>query len=66
MTGASARLFGTALARALEIAAVEMIAPLVAGGTTVSGSPTDGLGVNFKRGQVGGADYFAVVARGKA
>jgi len=57
------------LARALGIEAVEMIAPIVPGAPLcrahAPGSPADGLEVNFKGGQVGGADYFEVVARGK-
>ncbi|HEY7077972.1 MAG TPA: nucleotide-binding domain containing protein, partial [Solirubrobacteraceae bacterium] len=57
------------VARALGIEAVEMIAPLAPGAPLcrahAPGSPADGLEVNFKGGQVGGADYFEVVARGK-
>jgi uncharacterized protein YgbK (DUF1537 family) len=57
------------VARALGIEAVEMIAPVVPGAPLcrayAPASPADGLEVNFKGGQVGGADYFGVVARGK-
>jgi uncharacterized protein YgbK (DUF1537 family) len=57
------------LARALGIEAVEMIGPIVPGAPLcrahAPGSPADGLEVNFKGGQVGGTDYFEVVARGK-
>lgn len=56
-------------ARALGIKAVEMIAPLSPGAPLcrafAPGSPADGLGVNFKGGQVGGGDYFLVVGNGK-
>ena len=56
-------------ARAMEISAVEMIAPLVTGAPlckAYSSNPSiDGLEVNFKGGQVGGPDYFSIVARGK-
>jgi uncharacterized protein YgbK (DUF1537 family) len=57
------------VARALGIEAVTMIGPLVPGAPLCRahalGSPADGLEVNFKGGQVGGADYFEVVTRGK-
>lgn len=56
-------------ARALGIESLEMIAPLVPGAplcrARASGSPVDGLEVNFKGGQVGATDYFGAVARGK-
>jgi uncharacterized protein YgbK (DUF1537 family) len=55
-------------ARAMGIEAVEMIAPLVPGAplckATAPGSPINGLEVNFKGGQVGGEDYFEVLANG--
>jgi len=56
-------------ARALGIEAVEMIGPIVAGAPLcrahAPGSPADGFEVNFKGGQVGSADYFSLVARGR-
>ena len=56
-------------ARALGIAAVEMLAPLAPGAPLcrahAPGSPVDKLEVNFKGGQVGREDYFGMVARGK-
>ena len=56
-------------ARALGIEALEMIAPLAPGAPLcrafAPGSPVDRLEVNFKGGQVGGADYFGLVARGR-
>ena len=56
-------------ARALGIEAVEMIGPITPGAPLcrahAPGSPADGLEVNFKGGQVGSADYFSVVARGR-
>jgi uncharacterized protein YgbK (DUF1537 family) len=55
-------------ARAMGIEAVEMIAPLVPGAplckATAPGSPVNGLDVNFKGGQVGGENYFEVLANG--
>ena len=49
-------------ARAMEIDAVEMIAPVVSGAPLCKAYSTnkniDGLEVNFKGGQVGGEDYF--------
>jgi uncharacterized protein YgbK (DUF1537 family) len=55
-------------ARAMGIEAVEMIAPLVPGAplckATAPGSSINGLEVNFKGGQVGGEDYFEVLANG--
>lgn len=52
--------------RALGIEAVEMIAPLVPGAPVCSahapGSPVNGLEINFKGGQVGGEDYFGILA----
>jgi 3-oxoisoapionate kinase len=57
-------------ARALGIAAVEMIAPLAPGAPLcrahAPGSPVDGREINFKGGQVGREDYFGMLARGKA
>lgn len=55
-------------ARAMEIEAVEMIAPLVSGAPLCKAysknKSIDGLEVNFKGGQVGGEDYFGVMMRG--
>ncbi len=57
------------VARTLGIEAVEMIAPLAPGAplcrARAPASPVDGLEMNFKGGQVGGEDYFGLVARGK-
>ena len=56
-------------ARAMEIEAVEMIAPLVAGAPLCkaisSNKSINGLEVNFKGGQVGSDDYFEVLLNGK-
>lgn len=56
-------------ARALGLESMEMIAPLAPGAplclARAPGSPVDGLEVNFKGGQVGAADYFDAVRRGK-
>jgi uncharacterized protein YgbK (DUF1537 family) len=56
-------------ARAMEIDAVEMIAPLVIGAPLCKAysknKKMDGLEVNFKGGQVGSEDYFVVIANGK-
>ncbi|MCH5719611.1 four-carbon acid sugar kinase family protein [Niabella hibiscisoli] len=56
-------------ARAMQIEAVEMIAPLVAGAPlckAYSVNPAiNGLEVNFKGGQVGAADYFGVLRDGR-
>jgi 3-oxoisoapionate kinase len=56
-------------ARALGIEALEMIAPLAPGAPLcrahAAAPPIHGLEVNFKGGQVGAADYFGAVARGK-
>lgn len=56
--------------RALGIESIEMLAPLVPGAplcrAQARGSPADGLEINFKGGQVGGADYFGAVADGRA
>ena len=56
-------------ARAMEIEAVEMIAPLVPGAPlclAISSNPfIQGLEVNFKGGQVGGEDYFLILKEGK-
>jgi 3-oxoisoapionate kinase len=55
-------------ARAMDIEAVEMIAPLVAGAPLCraisKNKIIDGLEVNFKGGQVGGEDYFGLMMRG--
>lgn len=51
-------------ARAMEIEAVEMIAPLVSGAPLCkaysNNKAVNGLEVNFKGGQVGGEDYFGL------
>lgn len=56
-------------ARAMEIDAVEMIAPLVSGAPLCKAysknKTIDGLELNFKGGQVGGEDYFGVIMRGE-
>jgi 3-oxoisoapionate kinase len=56
-------------ARAMEIDAVEMIAPLVSGAPLCKAYSTNdrinGLEVNFKGGQVGSEDYFDVLMNGK-
>jgi 3-oxoisoapionate kinase len=55
-------------ARAMGIEAVEMIAPLSPGAPLckahASGSPVDGLEVNFKGGQVGDENYFCMIRAG--
>ncbi len=55
-------------ARALGIASLDFLAPLVVGAplcrARIPGSPLDGLEVNFKGGQVGAENYFSAVARG--
>jgi uncharacterized protein YgbK (DUF1537 family) len=57
------------VARAMEIEAVEMIAPLSPGAPLCKayapGSAAHGLEVNFKGGQVGSEDYFETVLQGK-
>jgi len=56
-------------ARAMEIDAVEMIAPLVIGAPLCKAysrnKNINGLELNFKGGQVGAEDYFGVMMRGK-
>ncbi|MBO9617491.1 MAG: four-carbon acid sugar kinase family protein [Niabella sp.] len=56
-------------ARAMEIEAVEMIAPIVTGAPLCralsSNKHIDGLEVNFKGGQVGDEDYFEVMRTGR-
>ena len=56
-------------ARALEIDAVEMIAPLVAGAPLCkahsANQKINALEVNFKGGQVGSENYFEILRRGK-
>ncbi|WP_114793338.1 four-carbon acid sugar kinase family protein [Niabella yanshanensis] len=56
-------------ARAMQIEAVEMIAPLVAGAPLCKAysqnRAIDGLEVNFKGGQVGAPDYFGVLREGR-
>ena len=51
-------------ARAMEIDAVEMIAPMVSGAPLCKAysknEKINGLEVNFKGGQVGGEDYFGL------
>ena len=55
-------------ARAMDIEAVEMIAPLVIGAPLCKAYSKNksihGLEVNFKGGQVGGEDYFVVMMNG--
>ena len=57
------------VARALGIEALEMIAPLAPGAPLcrahAPGSPADNLEVVFKGGQVGNADFFGAVMKGK-
>ncbi len=56
-------------ARAMEIDAVEMIAPLVSGAPLCKAysrnEMINGLEVNFKGGQVGGENYFGVLLNGE-
>jgi uncharacterized protein YgbK (DUF1537 family) len=56
-------------ARAMGIEAVEMTAALVPGAplckATAPGSPLHNKEVNFKGGQVGGADYFSILKSGE-
>lgn len=56
-------------ASAMQIEAVEMIAPLVAGAPLCkaysANKAIDGLEVNFKGGQVGAPDYFGVLLEGR-
>lgn len=56
-------------ARAMGIESVEMIAPLVPGAplckASAPGSPVDGMEINFKGGQVGGANYFGIMLEGR-
>jgi uncharacterized protein YgbK (DUF1537 family) len=56
-------------ARAMEIDAVEMIAPLVSGAPLCKAysknEKINGLEVNFKGGQVGGENYFGVLLNGE-
>jgi uncharacterized protein YgbK (DUF1537 family) len=56
-------------ARAMQIEAVEMIAPLVTGAPLCkaysANNAIDGLEVNFKGGQVGAPDYFGVLLEGR-
>lgn len=56
-------------ARAIEIDAVEMIAPLVSGAPLCKAysknEKINGLEVNFKGGQVGGENYFGVLLNGE-
>ena len=56
-------------ARAMEIEAVEMIAPLVSGAPLCNAisknKAINGLEVNFKGGQVGGENYFGVMMKGE-
>lgn len=57
------------VAQALGIEALEIIAPLAPGAPLcrahAPGQPADGLEVSFKGGQMGGVDYFDVVANGR-
>jgi uncharacterized protein YgbK (DUF1537 family) len=56
-------------ARAMEIDAVEMIAPLVIGAPLCKAYSKNeimnGLEMNFKGGQVGSEDYFGILAQGE-
>ncbi len=56
-------------ARAMEIDAVEMIAPLLSGAPLCKAysknESMNGIEVNFKGGQFGGKDYFGIVMNGK-
>ena len=56
-------------ARAMDIEAVEMIAPLVSGAPLCKAisknKAINGLEVNFKGGQVGGENYFGVMMKGE-
>jgi len=56
-------------ARALGVEALEMIARLTPGGplcrARAPGSPVDGCEIVFKGGQVGGRDYFGLLASGR-
>jgi uncharacterized protein YgbK (DUF1537 family) len=56
-------------ARAMGIAAVEMMAPLSPGAPLcrayAPGSPVDGMEVNFKGGQVGADNYFEMALNGQ-
>ena len=56
-------------AATLGIQALTMIAPLAPGAPLcrahASGSPADGIEINFKGGQVGTDDYFGRVVRGR-
>ena len=57
-------------ARAMEIEALEMMAPLVAGAPlckAYSGNKNvEGIEINFKGGQVGGEDYFMILKKGRS
>jgi uncharacterized protein YgbK (DUF1537 family) len=57
-------------ARAMEIEALEMIAPLVPGAPLCKAysinKAIDGIEVNLKGGQVGGEDYFVIMKNGGA
>ena len=54
--------------RSLGIRALEMLCPLVAGAplcrVVAADAMLEGMEINFKGGQVGGADYFGTLARG--
>jgi uncharacterized protein YgbK (DUF1537 family) len=56
------------VARALGLEILEMIGPIVPGAplcrARARGSPADGVEVCFKGGQIGGADFFDLVANG--
>ena len=56
-------------ARAMEIEAVEMIAPLVSGAPLCKviskNKSSNGMEVNFKGGQVGSENYFGVIMKGE-
>ena len=57
-------------ARAMEIEALEMIAPLVPGAPLCKAHSEnkhiDGIEVNLKGGQVGGEDYFVILKNGQS
>jgi uncharacterized protein YgbK (DUF1537 family) len=56
-------------ARAMDIEAVEMVAPLIVGAplckTYSKNKMMDGIEVNFKGGQVGTDNYFGTLLNGK-
>jgi 3-oxoisoapionate kinase len=58
------------VARALQIESLEMIGELARGSplcrATAANSPTDGIEVTFKGGQIGPVDFFGMVEKGTA